>query len=188
MTARKRRALATSMMAAKARGELPCYETAVTYCKSSSFNTTTQAPFSRGTINRVLTTDCYDETPDHPWEFRYGTKRRPLRCSGVPRRSRAHCLQTAGPASTTGDRGRSPAITSLLAVSTDSSFGLAQMRRRALMLSHPTLQTSCCTRARCPGCDDWRSRHGLSGLGRRHLASWKSVCSKPCAGSTGTIT
>ena len=65
-------------MAAKARGELPCYETAVAYCESSTFNATTQAAFSRQKINEVLTTDCYDETPDRPWEFRYGTKRRPL--------------------------------------------------------------------------------------------------------------
>ena len=78
MTKKKRRAISTSMMAAKARGELPCYETAIAYCGSSTFNDSTQAAFSRGTINKVLTTDCYDETPDRPWEFRYGAKRRPL--------------------------------------------------------------------------------------------------------------
>ena len=78
MTKKKRRAIATSMMAAKARGELPCYETAVAYCPSATFNDATQAVFSHEKINEVLTTDCYDETPDRPWEFRYGAKRRPL--------------------------------------------------------------------------------------------------------------
>ena len=78
MTKKKRQALAKSMMAAKARGEMPCYDTALAYCENSTFNDKAQAVFSRGTINKVLTTDCYDETPDRPWEFRYGAKRRPL--------------------------------------------------------------------------------------------------------------
>ena len=78
MTKKKRQALAKSMMAAKARGEMPCYDTALAYCEKSTFNDKAQAVFSRGTINKVLTTDCYDETPDRPWEFRYGAKRRPL--------------------------------------------------------------------------------------------------------------
>ena len=78
MTKKKRQAIATSMMAAKSRGELPCYETAVAYCPRASFNETTQEIFSRQTINEVLTTDCYDETPDRPWEFRFGAQRRPL--------------------------------------------------------------------------------------------------------------
>ena len=78
MTPKKRKAIATSMMAAKKRGELPCYDTALAYCKSATFNETTQKPFSREKVNEVLTTDCYDEDPEHPWEFRFGAKRRPL--------------------------------------------------------------------------------------------------------------
>jgi hypothetical protein len=82
MTPKKRKAISTSMMAAKKRGELPCYDTALAYCESSTFNETTQAPFSRETINDVLTTDCYDEDPERPWEFRFGAKRRPLTTEG----------------------------------------------------------------------------------------------------------
>ena len=55
----------------------PC-DLALTYCESATFNETTQKPFSRQKINEVLTTDCYDETPERPWEFRFGAKRRPL--------------------------------------------------------------------------------------------------------------
>ena len=78
MTPGKRRAIATSMMAAKKRGTLPCYETAVTLAPNATWNETTNAPFSRYTINDVLTTDCYDEDPNKPWTWRFGTKRRAL--------------------------------------------------------------------------------------------------------------
>ena len=56
----------------------PIYDLALAYCESATFNETTQKPFSRQKINEVLTTDCYDETPERPWEFRFGAKRRPL--------------------------------------------------------------------------------------------------------------
>jgi len=82
MTPKKRRALATSMMAAKKRGVLPCYETALVLAPKATLNETTQEPFSRQKINEVLTTYCYDNDPEHPWEFRYGTKRRALTRQG----------------------------------------------------------------------------------------------------------
>lgn len=78
MTPRKRRMLAASMMAAKKRGVIPCYETALVWAPRASFNDATSAPFSRQTINEVLTTSCYDKDPSKPWEFRYGAKRRAL--------------------------------------------------------------------------------------------------------------
>ena len=78
MTPLKRKSLARSMMAAKKRGVLPNYDTAIALCRRATFNDVTQAPFSRQRINALLTSDCYDEDPDRPWEFRYGAKRRAL--------------------------------------------------------------------------------------------------------------
>ena len=78
MTPGKRSNLAKSMMAGKKRGVNPCYETALVLAPSATLNEETQAPFSRTTINAVLTTDCYDEDPSRPWEFRFGSKRRAL--------------------------------------------------------------------------------------------------------------
>ena len=78
MTPKKKKLLAGSMMAAKKRGVVPCYETALVWAPHASFNETTCAPFSRQKINEVLTTKCYDKDPEKPWEFRYGAKRRAL--------------------------------------------------------------------------------------------------------------
>ena len=74
----KRRAIASSMMAAKKRGIEPGYEVALSLAPSVIFNVATQAPFSRTTINDVLTTECYDSDPSRPWEFRLGTRRQVL--------------------------------------------------------------------------------------------------------------
>ena len=78
LTPKKRRAIATSMMAAKKRGVLPCYETALALAPRASFNEARLAPFSRQAINQLLTTECFDADPEKPWEFRYGAKRRAL--------------------------------------------------------------------------------------------------------------
>ena len=78
LTPKKRRAISTSMMAAKKRGIVPNYEVALALAPSATFNETTRAPFSRQAINEVLTTDCYDDDPSRPWEFRFGTRRRAL--------------------------------------------------------------------------------------------------------------
>ena len=78
LTSHKRRAIATSMMAAKKRGAEPSYDLALALAPVATFNETTQAPFTRKVINAVLTTDCYDHDPKRPWEFRYGAKRKAL--------------------------------------------------------------------------------------------------------------
>ena len=78
LTAQKKAAITTSMMAAKERGDLPCYELAVARCPSATLNPTTGKAFSRHRINDLLTSECYDEEPEHPWEFRFGRKRRAL--------------------------------------------------------------------------------------------------------------
>ena len=78
LTPHKRRAIATSMMAAKKRGAEPSYDLARALAPIATFNETTQAPFTRKVINVVLTTDCYDNDPERPWEFRFGAKRRAL--------------------------------------------------------------------------------------------------------------
>ncbi len=35
-------------------------------------------PFSRNTVNTVLTTLCCDKDPNQPWEFRFAPRRKPL--------------------------------------------------------------------------------------------------------------
>jgi hypothetical protein len=78
MTPGKRKLIATSMMAAKKRGDTASYELAKARCPVATLNETTGSPFSRRVINDVLTTDCFDETPDKPWEFRFASHRRAL--------------------------------------------------------------------------------------------------------------
>ena len=86
LTKKKRNAVAKSMMAAKKRGETPCYELAVALCPTATFNESTQKTFSRRSINEVLTTDCYDEDPGVPWEFRFGPQRRALTAEAMENR------------------------------------------------------------------------------------------------------
>ena len=45
---------------------------------SATFNVATQAPFSRTTINDILTKECYDSDPSRPWELRFSIRRRAL--------------------------------------------------------------------------------------------------------------
>jgi hypothetical protein len=78
MTAQKKATIAKSMMAAKKKGDLPGYDTAMDRCPAATFNDTTGKFFSRQRVNQVLTTECYDEDPSRPWEFRFGAKRRAL--------------------------------------------------------------------------------------------------------------
>ena len=76
LTPLKRKTVAKSMMAAKKRGLNPSYELALDLCPKATTNEQTQQAFCRKSINEVLTTECYDETPERPWEFRFGAKRR----------------------------------------------------------------------------------------------------------------
>ena len=78
LTPAKRKAITTSMMCAKQRGVVPSYDLAKALCPRATTNDGTHAPFSRQAINALLTTECYDDTPDKPWEFRFGCKRRAL--------------------------------------------------------------------------------------------------------------
>ena len=78
LTPGKRKAICGSMMAAKKRGERPCYDLAKSYCPKAIVNPNTNKPFSRQKINDLLTSERYDKDPNEPWEFRFGCKRRAL--------------------------------------------------------------------------------------------------------------
>ena len=78
MTPKKRKTISRSMMASKKRGVTPSYETALSLEPRATLSEEAGAPFSRQRVSEVLTTDCYDSDPSHPWEFRFGTKRRAL--------------------------------------------------------------------------------------------------------------
>ena len=78
LTPHKRRVIAESAMALKKRRMEPSYTTVVAQCPRATRNPQTGAAFSRGTINSVLTTDCYDHDPGKPWRFRFASKRKPL--------------------------------------------------------------------------------------------------------------
>ena len=56
----------------------PCYEVAVSMCPRSTTNETSGKLLCRETINKVFTNDCYDNTPNKPWMFTFGARRRPL--------------------------------------------------------------------------------------------------------------
>ena len=78
LTSNKRAIISRSMMAAKKRGLLPGYDLALALCPLAAMNDSTHEPFSRQTINDLLKSDCYDDDPEHPWEFRFGARRRVL--------------------------------------------------------------------------------------------------------------
>ena len=65
----KRRAIATSMMAAKKRGHEPSTALAVHLCPTATFNPATNAPFTPKYIRKVFLEDCYDVQPENPWQF-----------------------------------------------------------------------------------------------------------------------
>ena len=69
LTSAKRRAIAKSMMSAKAKGSEPSYNLSLTRCPIATTNPLTDLPFSEKYIRRVFTEDCYDNSPEHPWRF-----------------------------------------------------------------------------------------------------------------------
>lgn len=70
LTPAKKRCLATSAMAIKARGDEPSVDEVIQRCPSSSFNPKTKRPFCNKTIQKkVFLEECYDFEPDHPWRF-----------------------------------------------------------------------------------------------------------------------
>ena len=70
LNASKRRAIATSMIAAKKRGHEPGVALAVRFCPSTTRNPETNAPFTPKYIRKVFREDCYDVNLDHPWKDR----------------------------------------------------------------------------------------------------------------------
>ena len=78
LTDKKRATVARTAMRLKARGVEPGYEALLQECPGATWNEQTGEPFSRNTINDVLTTDCYDHDPEKPWEYRFARSRRPL--------------------------------------------------------------------------------------------------------------
>ena len=55
LTPAKRKAITTSMMCAKQRGEVPGYDLAKALCPRATTNDGTDAPFSRQVINTAIT-------------------------------------------------------------------------------------------------------------------------------------
>ena len=83
LTKSKRLAIARSAMALKRRKVEPSYGNVIAQCPQASTNPSTGRPFSRNVINRVLTSDCFDNRPSKPWRFQFAlTIVRPyqLRC------------------------------------------------------------------------------------------------------------
>ena len=70
MTPAKRRCIAQSAMAAKKlRGEEPCITAVVHSCPHATMNPETCKPFCDKKLREIMTTDCYDFTPEFPWRF-----------------------------------------------------------------------------------------------------------------------
>ena len=69
LTKAKRRAIATSMMAAKKRGREPSTAWAIHCCPAATLSPVTSAPCTPKYIKKVFTEDCYGVTPDNPWQF-----------------------------------------------------------------------------------------------------------------------
>ena len=69
LTKAKRRAVARSMMAAKKRGHEPSVALAVHFCPTATLNPLTNAPFTAKYLRKVFKEDCYDMTPENPWQF-----------------------------------------------------------------------------------------------------------------------
>ena len=72
------RVISQSMMAAKRRKMEPSYDLACALCPGATTNPRTGLPFSRPVVNRILTTQCYDDGAKKPWEFTFGRQCRPL--------------------------------------------------------------------------------------------------------------
>ena len=67
----------------KTKGALPSFDLAVATYPTATLNEATGKPFSRQKINEVLTTDCYDNVPEKPWQFRFAAHRRALTVEGM---------------------------------------------------------------------------------------------------------
>jgi len=67
-TPQKKRAVASSAMALKDRGQEPTVAAVVAQCPQATWNAETKAPFSDKYILEVFRTMCYDNDPASPWQ------------------------------------------------------------------------------------------------------------------------
>jgi hypothetical protein len=70
-TPQKRRAVAQSAMALKARGVEPSAPAVVEMCPQATLNPDTQEPFTSKYILQVFKTLCYDKDPANPWRHQF---------------------------------------------------------------------------------------------------------------------
>ena len=68
LTAARRKILAASAMAIKARGEEPTPIEVIQRCKKASFNPRTKRQCCETTVKKVFLEDCYDFDLDFPWK------------------------------------------------------------------------------------------------------------------------
>ena len=69
LTKQKHRAIATFMIAAKKRGHEPSTALAVPFCPAATLNPVTHAPFTAKHLRRAFTEECFDVTPEKPWQL-----------------------------------------------------------------------------------------------------------------------
>ena len=76
-TAAKRRRCASAMMRLKhEEGDEPSLEEMKQRCPKAVINPETGLPFTDKILRRVLTEDCYDLDPEHPWRFQARLQKR----------------------------------------------------------------------------------------------------------------
>ena len=69
ITGQQEHAIATSAMAMKERGLVPSVSAILASCPQATLNPETDEPFSAKVILRVFKTKCYDQDPEHPWNY-----------------------------------------------------------------------------------------------------------------------
>lgn len=69
ITGQQEHAIATSAMAMKERGLVPSVSAILASCPQATLNPETDEPFSAKVILRVFKTKCYDQGPEHPWNY-----------------------------------------------------------------------------------------------------------------------
>ena len=96
-TRAKRQRCAKVMMALKhSQGDEPSLSEMKVQCKRSTVNPQTGVPFDDKVLRRVLTEDCYDLDPEHPWRFQPRLQKRFL-SQKVTGQRLAMCTQLLGP-------------------------------------------------------------------------------------------
>ena len=70
LTGVKRTSIARSAMSMKRKGVEPTYTNIVAACPQASLNEETGRPVAKKRVYAVLREECYDETPDKPWQHK----------------------------------------------------------------------------------------------------------------------